>query len=64
MLRKGLEAEGLTGLGNFVEGTGVERVQRIIERKQGYRDIDIFLPRCTFISRGEVGENSIMSVTF
>ena len=44
-VKKGLEAEGLTGLGNFVEGTGVERVQRIIERKQGYRDIDIFLPR-------------------
>ena len=44
-VKKGLEAEGLTGLGDFVEGTGVKRVQRIIERKQGYRDIDIFLPR-------------------
>ena len=44
-VKKGLEAEGLTGLGDFVEGTGVERVQRTIERKQGYRDIDIFLPR-------------------
>jgi type III restriction enzyme len=44
-VKKGLEAEGLTGLGDFVEGTGVERVQRTIERKQGYRDVDIFLPR-------------------
>lgn len=44
-VKKGLEAEGLTGLGNFVQGTGVDRVQRTIERKQGYRDIDIFLPR-------------------
>lgn len=44
-VKKGLEAEGLTGLGDFVEGTGVERVQRTIGRKQGYRDVDIFLPR-------------------
>ena len=44
-VKKGLEAEGLTGLGNFVEGTGVERVQRTIERKQEYREVDIFLPR-------------------
>ncbi len=44
-VKKGLEAEGLTGLGNFVDGTGVERVQRIIERKADYRDVDIFLPR-------------------
>ena len=44
-VKKGLEAEGLTGLGDFVEGAGVERVQRTIERKQEYRDIDIFLPR-------------------
>ena len=44
-VKKGLEAEGLTELGDFVEGTGVERVQRTIERKQEYRDMDIFLPR-------------------
>ena len=44
-VKKGLEAEGLTGLGDFVEGTGVERVQRTIERKHGYCDVDIFLPR-------------------
>ena len=44
-VKKGLEAEGLTGLGDFVEGTGVERVQRTIERKQAYRKVDIFLPR-------------------
>lgn len=44
-VKKGLEAEGLTGLSNFVEGTGVERVQRTIERKQEYREMDIFLPR-------------------
>ena len=44
-VKKGLEAEGLTGLGDFVEGTGVERVQRTIERKADYRDVDIFLPR-------------------
>ena len=44
-VKKGLEAEGLTELGDFVEGTGVERVQRTIERKQEYREIDIFLPR-------------------
>ena len=44
-VKKGLEAEGLTGLGDFVEGTGAERVQRTIERKQVYREVDIFLPR-------------------
>ena len=44
-VKKGLEAEGLTELGDFVEGTGVERVQRTIERKLEYRDTDIFLPR-------------------
>ena len=44
-VKKGLEAEGLTGLGDFVDGIGVERVQRTIKRKEGYRDIDIFLPR-------------------
>ena len=44
-VKKGLEAEGLTGLDNFVEGTGAERVQRTIKRKQAYRDTDIFLPR-------------------
>ena len=44
-VKKGLEAEGLTGLSDFVEGTGVERVQRTIERKQEYREVDIFLPR-------------------
>ena len=44
-VKKGLEAEGLTGLGDFVEGTGVERVQRTIKRKADYRDVDIFLPR-------------------
>ena len=44
-VKKGLEAEGLTGLGDFVAGTGAERVQRMIKRKQGYRDIEIFLPR-------------------
>ena len=44
-VKKGLEAEGLTELGGFVEGTGVERVQRTIERKPEYRDMDICLPR-------------------
>ncbi|MDE0014534.1 MAG: DEAD/DEAH box helicase family protein [Candidatus Poribacteria bacterium] len=44
-VKKGLEAEGLTGLGDFVEGTGVERVRRTIKRKADYRDVDIFLPR-------------------
>ena len=44
-VKKGLEAEGLTELGDFVEGTGVERVQRTIERKEEYREMDIFLPR-------------------
>lgn len=44
-VKKGLEAEGLTGLGDSVEGTGAERVRRTIERKQEYRDMDIFLPR-------------------
>ncbi len=44
-VKKGLEAEGLTGLADFVEGNGVERVQRIIERKPKYRNVDIFLPR-------------------
>ena len=44
-VKKGLEAEGLTGLGDYVEGSGVERIQRTIERKHEYREIDIFLPR-------------------
>ena len=44
-VKKGLEAEGLTGLDNSVEGTGVARVQRTIERKPEYRDMDILLPR-------------------
>ena len=44
-VKKGLEAEGLTGLNDFVEGTGVERVQRTIERKRKYREMDICLPR-------------------
>ena len=44
-VKKGLEAEGLTGLGDFVEGTGTERVQRTIERKREYRELEIFLPR-------------------
>ncbi len=44
-VKRGLEAEGLTGLGEFVESFGAERVQRTIERKREYREIDIFLPR-------------------
>ena len=44
-VKKGLEAEGLTGLDDSVEGTGVERVQRTIGRKPEYRDMDILLPR-------------------
>ncbi len=45
-VKKGLEAEGLTGLGEFVEGDGPESKQRkTIERKQEYREMDIFLPR-------------------
>lgn len=44
-VKQGLEAEGLTGLGNFVEGPDTEHVQRTIKRKQAYRDTDIFLPR-------------------
>ena len=44
-VKRGLEAEGLTGLGEFVESSGTERVQRTIARKQKYRDVDIFLPR-------------------
>ena len=50
-VKKGLEAEGLTGLGDFVEGTGAERVQRTIQRKHGYRDVDIFLP-CVLHKQG------------
>ena len=44
-VKRGLEAEGLTGLGEFVESSGTERVQRTIARKRKYRDVDIFLPR-------------------
>ncbi|MDE0687538.1 MAG: DEAD/DEAH box helicase family protein [Candidatus Poribacteria bacterium] len=44
-VKKGLEAEGLTELDDFVEGTGVARVQRVIERKPEYRDMEIRLPR-------------------
>lgn len=44
-VKKSLEAEGLTGLGEFVESSGAERVQRRIARRREYRDMDIFLPR-------------------
>jgi len=44
-VKKGLEAEGLTGLGDAIEGTGAARVQRTIKRKPKYREMDIFLPR-------------------
>lgn len=44
-VKKGLEAEGLTGLADYVESPQTVRVQKTIQRRQEYREVDIFLPR-------------------
>lgn len=44
-VKKGLEAEGLTGLAKFVEGPGQEQAKKTIHRRQQYRSMDIFLPQ-------------------
>jgi len=44
-VKKGLEAEGLTGLAQFVESSGEERVQKTITRRPTYKSVDIFLPQ-------------------
>ncbi len=44
-VKKGLEAEGLTGLADYVESPATVRVQKTIQRRQEYREVDIFLPR-------------------
>ena len=44
-VKKGLEAEGLTGLAEFVECKTEERVKKSIPRRKKYREMDIFLPK-------------------
>ena len=44
-VKKGLEAEGLTGLAKFVEGPEQEQAKKTIPRRRQYRSIDIFLPQ-------------------
>ncbi len=44
-VKKGLEAEGLTGLAEYVESMDVEREKKSIQRRKKYREIDIFLPQ-------------------
>ena len=44
-VKKGLEAEGLTGLAEYVESTDVELEKKSIQRRKKYREMDIFLPQ-------------------
>ena len=44
-VKKGLEAEGLTGLAEFVESTDADREKKSIQRRKKYRKVDIFLPQ-------------------
>ena len=44
-VKKGLEAEGLTGLAKFVEDPEGEQAKKTIHRRQQYRSMDIFLPQ-------------------
>ncbi|MCQ3814640.1 MAG: DEAD/DEAH box helicase family protein [Acidimicrobiia bacterium] len=52
-VKAGLENEGLTGLGQQVQSTGVLAIEpRLIERRDQFRDRDIFLPR-VLVRQGE-----------
>ncbi len=44
-VKKGLEAEGLTGLAEYVESTDADREKKSIQRRKKYREMDIFLPQ-------------------
>ncbi len=44
-VKKGLEAEGLTGLAEYVESTDADREKKSIQRRKKYRKMDIFLPQ-------------------
>ena len=44
-VKKGLEAEGLTGLADYIENTEEKREKRSISRRQEYKAMDIFLPQ-------------------
>ena len=44
-VRKGLEAEGLTGLAKYVESSDAEREKKSIQRRKKYQKMDIFLPQ-------------------
>ena len=44
-VKKGLEAEGLTGLAEYVESTDADREKKSIQRRKKYRKVDIFLPQ-------------------
>ena len=57
-VKKGLDAEGLTGLGEFVEEPTVEREPRTIKRKRQFQDIDIFLPRVLHKKTGTTSNRS------
>ena len=43
-VKAGLESEGLTGLGDDVKGPATNEVMRTIERRDKFRDQEIFLP--------------------
>ena len=44
-VKKGLEAEGLTGLAEYVESTDTDFEKISIQRRKKYRKMDIFLPQ-------------------
>ncbi len=44
-VKKGLEAEGLTGLAEYVESTDADREKKKIHRRKKYQKMDIFLPQ-------------------
>lgn len=44
-VKKGLEAEGLTGLAEYVESADAEQEKKEIHRRKKYRKMDIFLPQ-------------------
>ena len=43
-VKQGLENEGLTGLGDFVESRTVETKRLTVERRERFRGLDIFFP--------------------
>ena len=44
-VKKGLEAEGLTGLAKYVESSDADLEKKSVQRRKKYRQMDIFLPQ-------------------